>query len=74
MISIISIFVNNEILRNFEGKSHGLVHGILEELLHLGKALLLSVVVQHIKNPAWAIKEQRAERGKRAVQCARGVS
>ena len=41
MISIISIFVNNEILRSFEGKSHGLVHGIFEELLHLGKALLL---------------------------------
>ena len=30
---------HDEILRNFEGKNHGLVHGILEELLHLRKAL-----------------------------------
>ena len=36
-----STFTNNEILRNFEGKNHGLVHGILEELLYLSKALLL---------------------------------
>ena len=26
-----------------------------------------TVVVQHIKSPAWAIKKQPAERGKRAV-------
>ena len=43
-------------------KNHGLVQGILEELLYLGKAL-----VQHIKNPVWAIKKQPAERGKRAI-------
>ena len=73
-IPIFSTFINNEILRSFERKNHGLVRGILEELLKLSEALLLSVVVQHIKNPAWAIKEQRAERGKRAVQRARGVS
>ena len=54
-------------MRNFERKNHGLVRGILEELLKLSEALLLSVVVQHIKNPAWAIKEKPAERGKRAV-------
>ena len=40
-IPIFSTFINNEILRNFEGKNHGLVHGILEELLKLSKALLL---------------------------------
>ena len=36
-----STFINNEILQNFEGKNHGLVHGILEELLYFRKALLL---------------------------------
>ena len=40
-IPIFSTFINNEILRNFEGKNHGFVHGILEELLYLSKALLL---------------------------------
>ena len=55
-IPIFSTFINNEILRNFEGKNHGLVHGILEELLYLSK-----------KNPAWAIKKQPVERGKREV-------
>ena len=40
-IPIFNTFINNEILQNFEGKNHGLVHGILEELLYLRKALLL---------------------------------
>ena len=40
-IPIFSTFINNEILQNFEGKNHGLVQGILEELLNLRKALLL---------------------------------
>ena len=30
---------HGEILRNYDGKNHGLVHGILEELLSLRKAL-----------------------------------
>ena len=40
-IPIFSTFINNEILRKFEGKNHGLVQGILEELLYLSKAVLL---------------------------------
>ena len=40
-IPIFSTFIRNEILGNFKGKNHGLVHGILEELLYLSKALLL---------------------------------
>ena len=40
-IPILSTFIDNEILRNFKGKNHGFVHGILEELLNLSKALLL---------------------------------
>ena len=30
-IPIFSTFINNEILRNFEGKNHALINGILEE-------------------------------------------
>ena len=40
-IPIFSTFINNQILRNFKGKNHGLVHEILEESLYLSKALLL---------------------------------
>ena len=40
-IPIFGTFIKDEILRSFEGKNHGLVNGILEELLHLSKALLL---------------------------------
>ena len=40
-IPIFSTFINNQILRNFKGKNHGLVHEILEELLYLRKVLLL---------------------------------
>ena len=36
-IPIFSTFIRNEILGNFKGKNHGLVHGILEELLYLSK-------------------------------------
>ena len=41
-----------------------MVHEILEESLYLSKALLWRV--QHMKNPAWEIKKQPAERSKRA--------
>ena len=40
-IPIFSTFIKNEILGNFKGKNHGLVHEILEESLYLSKALLL---------------------------------
>ena len=40
-IPIVSTFVNNEILQNFEGENHSLVHRTFEELLYLRKALLL---------------------------------
>ena len=35
------------------------------ELLYL--SITPTVVVQHIKNPAWAIKKQPVERGKREL-------
>ena len=38
--SYLQHFHKQRILQNFEGKNHGLVHGILEELLYLSKALL----------------------------------
>ena len=40
-LPIFSTIINNEILRNFEGKNHGLLHGILKELSYVRKTLLL---------------------------------
>ena len=53
-------------MQNFEGKeNHGLVYAIFRRIITPQKSP--AVVVQHKKNPAWAIKKQRVERGKRAV-------
>ena len=48
-----------KICKNFEEKNHSLVHGILE--------YYTSEKYSIIKNQAWAIAKQPAERGKRAV-------
>ena len=48
-----------KICKNFEEKNHSLVHGILE--------YYTSETYSIIKNQAWAIAKQPAERGKRAV-------
>ena len=58
-IPIFSTFINNENLQNFEEKNHGLVHGILQ--------YYTSEKYSIIKNQAWAIEKEPAERGKRAV-------
>ena len=66
-IPIFSTLINNENLRNFEGKNHGLVHQILEELLNITSRKNPTVAVQNIKNPAWAVEKQPIERGKHTV-------
>ena len=54
-------------MRNFEGKNHGLVHQILEELLNITSRKNPTVAVQNIKNPAWEVEKQTVERGKHTV-------
>ena len=48
----LSLALSHENLQNFEERSHGLVHGILEYIQH---------------GQPWAIEKQPVERGKRAV-------
>ena len=45
-IPIFSTFINNQILRNFKGKNHGLVHEILEESLYLRNSYCCSITYE----------------------------
>ena len=56
----LSLALSHENLQNYEERSHGLVHGILEYIYTSEKYSI-------IKNQPWAIEKQPVERGKRAV-------
>ena len=56
----LSLALSRENLQNFEERSHGLVHGILEYIYTSEKYSI-------IKNQPWATEKQPVERGKRAV-------
>ena len=55
----LSLALSHKNLQNFEERSHGLLHGILEYIYTSEKYSI-------IKNQPWAIEKQPVKRGKRA--------